>query len=144
MLDMLQDCRKHKRKGNYSMNNNAQKQSDNKPKEWKLKDVMSLLIRHSHVYLIKFGALEAIAFVSIFCLSVDYHGLVVTAFTFVAYIFIIVLICLVLLKQVEANVSFLFFKFFMLAISCIAFFGALIEGVVNLPPQTLPSQQEKV
>ncbi len=160
------------------MNKDIQKQikQDNADK-WKLKEVFELVIQHTKVYMIKFIALEGLAFVSTILLPNDHYGLLVTSFTFVtsllfdqitknkldenfdykkignlcnmgiifvSFIFMIDLILLIAVKQIEANVPLIVCKVIMFIISFVAAFSALLEGIANLPPQTLPSQQEKI
>ena len=52
--------------------------------KWKLKEVLGLVKQYSRVHLIKFFALECLAFMSTIVLSTDFHGLLVTALTFTA------------------------------------------------------------
>lgn len=49
-----------------------------------MSEVLNLLKLHSQLYIIKFFALIALAFMSTIVLTVDHHGLFVTALTFVA------------------------------------------------------------
>jgi len=160
------------------MNKEIQKQNtQGNAEEWKLKEVLGLVAQYSKVYLIKFIALEGLAFLSTILLPIDHYGLLVTSLTFVASllfdqitknkldekfdykkignlcnmgivfvsgIFIVVLILLIAVKQIEENVPLIVCKVIMFIISFVAAFSALIEGIANLPPQTLPSQQEKI
>lgn len=151
------------------MNNDVQK--------WKVREVLGLVKRYSPVHLIKFFALECLAFMSTIVLSIDYHGLLVTVLTFISsllfdqitknkldddfdykkignlcnmgivyisVIFIVVLCFFVVEELIEENVPLIVCKIVLFIITFMASFSALIEGISNLPPQALPSQQEKV
>lgn len=52
--------------------------------EWKLKEVLDILKQHSKIYIIKFFALVALAFISTILLAADHHGLFVSSLTFVS------------------------------------------------------------
>lgn len=145
--------------------------------KWKLKEVLGLVKQYSRVHLIKFFALECLAFMSTIVLSTDFHGLLVTALTFTASllfdqitknklgedfdykkvgdlcnmgivyisaIFIVVLCFFLAESSIEKRVPLITCKIILFIISFFASFSALIEGISNLPPQSLPSQQEKV
>lgn len=68
------------------MNNKAQqKQHENdNSQEWKLKEVFSLVVQYSKIYIIKFFALVCLAFITSIVLSADHYGLLVASFTFVS------------------------------------------------------------
>lgn len=57
---------------------------NNDIQEWKLKEVFSLMKQYSKVYIIKFIALECLAFVSTILLPMDHYSLLVTSLTFVS------------------------------------------------------------
>lgn len=63
---------------------------------------------------------------------------------YIAAIFIIVLSFFIAENQIAKNVPLVVCRIIMFILSFVASFSALIEGVSNLPPQILPSQQERV
>ena len=63
---------------------------------------------------------------------------------YISAIFIVVLCFFLAESSIEKRVPLITCKIILFIISFFASFSALIEGISNLPPQSLPSQQEKV